>query len=239
MSHVYRFYIDPAESTASPIRLDGTEAHHALHVIRVKGGDAVQCFDGQGTEVEGVVTGVERAAVTVEPTSVEQAPKPRIRLTLAQAWLHREKSVEELIKRGTELGVTRFAFFRGDHSERAPKPSDKWTKWAIESCKQCGRSWLPEFTVAETLAGVFGANDSPALIATQHKQPVPLRDAVNGDSATLIVGPEGDLSEDELALAEARGARPVSLGEATLRSEVAAAALVTLTLYEMGALGPR
>lgn len=238
MAHIPRFYIEPAQIGETPIRLEDAEAHHAIHVVRVKVGDAIKCFDGVGTNVEGTVSGVERAAVTVESASTSRVPEPAIQLTLIQAWLHREKAIEEVIKRGTELGVTRFVFFRADHSERAPKSSDKWTKWAIESCKQCGRSWLPAFDVAQDLTGALNSADKPILVATQHRDPVPLRRAINGLSASLVIGPEGDLSEDELAVAEAHSGYPVSLGDSVFRAEVAATALTALILYEMGGIGP-
>lgn len=239
LAHVYCFYIDPATSGESPIRLDGAEAHHALHVVRVRPGDEVTCFDGLGTQITGRIASVERASLLIEPEQVTDAPEPSIQLTLAQAWLHREKAIEELIKRGTEIGVTRFSFFRGEHSERPPKHSDKWTRWAIESCKQCGRSRLPAFAVLDDFAAVLDASAGHAIIASQHRSPVPMHEAVPAKSATLLVGPEGDFSDAELDAAEASGATLVSLGDATFRSEVAATSLAALVLYEMGGLGPR
>ena len=239
MAHRYRFYIEPETAVDSPIVLEGAEAHHALHVVRVRKGEEVACFNGIGAEVTGRVVRAERAALTIEPEQVTHTPEPSIRLTLAQAWLHREKAVEEFVKRATELGVTRFTFFRGEHSERPPKVSDKWVRWAIDSCKQSGRSWLPAFDVVDDLAGVLDGKVGPAIIATQHRTPTPLAQSISGESATLLVGPEGDFSEDELKLADARGAASVSLGDATYRSEVAATLLAALVLYELGGLGPR
>ncbi len=239
MAHRYRFYIEPETAIDSPIRLEGAEAHHALHVVRVRAGEEVACFNGRGVEVVGHVVSADRASLTIDPEQVTHTPLPSIRLTLAQAWLHREKAVEELVKRATELGVTQFSFFRGEHSERPPKVSDKWTRWAVDSCKQCGRSWLPTFEVVDDLAAVLDAVAGPAIIATQHDTPIPLAQSVSGESATLLVGPEGDFSDDELKRAHARGAAPVSLGDATYRSEVAATLLAALVLYEMGGLGPR
>jgi 16S rRNA (uracil1498-N3)-methyltransferase len=216
--------------------LDGAEAHHALHVVRVRTGDAVTCFDGLGTEISGRVVNADRSSLTIDPEQVTHHPKPDIQLTLAQAWLHRDKAIEELVKRATELGVTAFIFFKGDHSERAPKPSDKWARWAIDSCKQCGRSWLPTFAIVDDIAAVV---DGSAIIATQHQTQVPLHEAVSAETSTLIVGPEGDFSDKELAVAESCNAKAVSLGDATYRSEVAATLLAALVLYEKGGVGPR
>lgn len=238
MSHVHRFYIPP-EAGGPEVVLDGAEAHHALHVVRVKPGAPVSLFDGAGREVSGEVAGATRATVTVAVTGERRVPPPESGLTLIQAALHRERAVEELIRRCTELGVSRFRFFRARRSERAPQHADKWLRWAVDSCKQCGRLWLPRFETAaglsEALEGVSGA----LLTATPHRPPTPLRDLVLAGGATLVVGPEGDLADEELALAEDRGARFISLGEATFRSEAAAVVAAALVLYEMGTLGPR
>jgi 16S rRNA (uracil1498-N3)-methyltransferase len=238
LAHVYRFYCEHLGDGTSPIRLDGAEAHHALHVVRVNAGDSIACFDGRGREAVGVVSAVQRSAVVIEPESVVASPPLSYDLTVAVACLHREKSLEELIRRGTEIGVTRFLFFRGDHSERSPKASDKWARWAVESCKQCGRAWLPEFNVVKDLGVVLDDVDGVVLIATQHLAPVSLATAMRGNSTTIVIGPEGDFSGDELAMAESRSAKPVSLGANTFRSEVAATVLATLVLYEMGGLQP-
>jgi 16S rRNA (uracil1498-N3)-methyltransferase len=239
MPHVHRFHVPPDTPGTGEVPLPQAEAHHALHVVRVSPGDAVILFDGAGRELTGHVARTSRRDVTVSVDAERHGPRPEARLTLVQAWLHREKAVDTLIRRGTEVGVSAFLFFQAERSERGPKPSDRWVRAAVEVCKQCGRLWLPEFSVARGLAGALQDAPAPLLMATQHAEPVPLRKAVQGDDIALLVGPEGDFTEDELELARAAGARPISLGAATYRSEAAAVLAASLILYERGALGPR
>jgi len=236
MPHVYRFYVPPDVCVADEVRLPAEEAHHALHVVRVRVGDPAVVFDGCGRELLGTVGNVTRRDVTITVTEERRTPAPSKRLTLFQAWLHREKPLEELIRRATELGVSRLLFFRAAHSERFSRVSKRLQRVAVETCKQCGRVWLPTFDIAQDLKSALEASASKLLILAKDLEPVPLRAVVGGDEIGLIVGPEGDFSQAELDLALERGASPISLGPGTFRSEVAAALAAALVLYEWGLL---
>lgn len=238
MAHVHRFYVAPEDAGADEIALSVEEAHHALRVVRVQAGDPVVLFDGQGLEIDGTVRHVAHRDVVVAARERRYATKPRIRLTLVQAWLHRDKSVESLVQRGSELGVVHFRFFRADRSEHAPRLNPKWRRVAIEACKQSGRAWLPSFEAVSNLAASLEDLEGTLLVATKHLPPVPLREAAKGNDIALVVGPEGDFTPEELDIAERHGATPISLGSATYRSEVAAVAACTLIFYELGGLGP-
>jgi 16S rRNA (uracil1498-N3)-methyltransferase len=239
MAHVFRFYIAPETAPAAEIALSEEEAHHALHVVRVHAGDAVALFDGQGREIDGVVSRIAGRKVVVACNRERRVGAPAARVTLVQAGLLRERSVEFLIQHGTELGLAHFCFFRARHSGKAPRLNPKWQRFAIETCKQCGRAWLPTFEVAPTLEAALASRPDRFLLATNALPPVPVSTAAGRGPVTLIVGPEGDLTREELDLALAHGAAPISLGPATYRSEVAATVAAALVLYELGMLGPK
>ncbi|NIA14158.1 MAG: RsmE family RNA methyltransferase [Nitrospiraceae bacterium] len=238
MSHVYRFHISADTDTSDTISLTESEAHHALHVVRIQVGDAVVLFDGQGREIDGLVERATKREVFVSPTGERHTPCPEPRVVLAQAWLHREKSVEELVRKGTELGVSRFVFFRAKHSERKPRMNEKWRRTSIEVCKQCGRNWLPAFSILDDLEDVLELVPGRFLVAAKDAAPTPLRNCVGEEDVVIAVGPEGDFTDSELCLLAAHDAAPISLGDATYRSEAAAALATSLVLYEMGRLGP-
>jgi len=237
MPHLHRFHVSEVELRADRISLPEAEVHHALRVARVRVGDRVALFDGQGREATCEVVEAGPDAVTVSVETRREKPKPLRQLTLGQAWLNREKSIEPIVSRGTELGVARFVFFEGEHSERAPRLNEKWGRLAVESCKQSGRLWLPGFELADDLAGVVAAAGGRVLIATKDREAVPLKEALGGGGDVLVViGPEGDFSEAEIQTAVEAGAVPISLGAYTLRSEVAATLAISLIQYELGEL---
>ncbi len=241
MAHLHRFFVPPDRVSDATIFLPSVEAHHAIRVVRLREGDDVVLFDGEGREIHGTVSRLTRREVETTVRDMQIHAKPAIHLTLIQAWLQRDKCIEELIRRGTELGVTQFRFFNADHSQTHLRIRDKWRRWAIDSCKQCGRTWLPEFDTASSLNDALDGTDAnPILIAsTELAPPVPLRTALDGATdVAVVVGPEGDFSPAELDIARDRGVVPIALGEATLRAEAAALTAVTLILYELGGLGP-
>jgi 16S rRNA (uracil1498-N3)-methyltransferase len=238
MPHLHRIYIPPGTPGTGRIVVGGDEAHHAMHVVRVRPGDAVALFDGCGREISGEVSAVEKREVAIQALEERVLPLPARRLTLLQGWLHRDKALDFIVQHGTELGVARFVFFRASRSERKPSQSEKWSRAAIEACKQCGRLWLPEFALAEGLEEAVRDAGAPVLLATKDLHAAPLRTALGGGSVALMVGPEGDFTDEEVAVALECGVTPVSFGAATYRSEMAAIAGAALIQYELGELGP-
>ena len=107
MAHLHRFHVSREEISADRISLPEAESHHALRVARVRLGDRVALFDGEGREAIGEVAEVRPDAVTVSVETRREKPRALRPLTLAQAWLNREKSIEPIISRGTELCSTR------------------------------------------------------------------------------------------------------------------------------------
>lgn len=239
MAHCHRFYVLPETLAVGAVALPPEEAHHALRVARVREGDAIALFDGQGREGQGLVQRMDKREAVVQIEEVRTTPRPSPALTLAQAWLHREKNLEFIVRHGTELGVATFVFFRAAHSESAPRIDPKWMRLAIEACKQCGRLWLPDFRVAGSLGEALEGATGDRLIAVMDTPTAGLSRCLSGGDAMICVGPEGDFTAEEIREALAMNAQPVSLGETVFRSEMAAITVTTLIQYECGALGAR
>jgi 16S rRNA (uracil1498-N3)-methyltransferase len=238
MAHLHRFHMEEPPASGGTAELSADEAHHALRVVRVRVGDVVGLFDGAGGTWDATVADADKRRVWLHVGSGRVVPAPRPALTLVQAWLHRPQPMEDLVRRGTELGVARFCFYRAGRSQSAPKIPDKWRRLAIEACKQCGNVWLPRFDTASDLGAALGDLGGTILLATADEPPVPLAHAVAGaDAVALVVGPEGDFSPEERALALAAGAQPLSLGDTVFRAEAAAEIALGLIRYVTGGLG--
>ncbi len=215
------------------------ESHHALHVVRVRIGDNVELFDGRGHVMSGKVTGMSRREVSLAVETVRDVPPPDHRIVIVQGWLNRDKPIDRLVNMATALGVAQLRFFRAGHSDRRPQVTGKLKRVAVESCKQSGRAWLPVFKTSACLADALDDAPKPRLIATKDIQPVPIRKTLQTRPAavSVIVGPEGDFTEDELRQALGLGATPTTLGDTTYRAETAATLLTAIALYELGELG--
>jgi 16S rRNA (uracil1498-N3)-methyltransferase len=240
MSQLHRFYVPDLARQPESVALPEDELHHALRVVRVRAGDRVQLFDGAGRWSDAEVIAADRRDVSIVRGPLhEDAPGPP-RLALGQAWLNHERANESIVQRATELGVDRIVFFRAAHSERGPKNAEKWVRWSVESCKQCGRNRLPQIAAVTGLADCLAAaNGLSPLIATQHAPAAPLDSVVRAnDGVLLLVGPEGDFTPEEVQVALKAGARVLSLGPRTLRSEVAATVAIALVQHRLGRLGP-
>lgn len=239
MAHISRFFLAHRPKTNEAI-LEGAEAHHALHVMRVRPGDVVWAFDGAGTEWQAEVASADRRRVVLKlgESRVEDLPRPQV--TLACGGLHRDASIEQLLRWATPIGVNHFIFFEAEYSQRTPKASPKWRQYCADACKQCGRLWLPQCESVGPLAGLI-----PRLLPIPNRfialggaGCVPLGEFLLHADTCVLIGPEGGFSPGEMEAAQTAGFSALSLGSAILRTEVAAVAAATLLRYEWGQMGP-
>jgi 16S rRNA (uracil1498-N3)-methyltransferase len=237
MSHLHRFHVPADTPEAGLLPLPEAEAHHALRVVRLRDGEEVELFDGAGRVWRGTFEQTGKRDALVKLLHCEQEAPPPHQLTLVQANLHRDQAVEELLRRGTEVGVTRFQFFRAARSEHAPKLNAKWERLLVETCKQCGRNWLPAIEVIADPVEAVRAHLGTCYVAAMRAGARPVAECAASTAALLVVGPEGDITPQELdALCEA-GAAPITLGPYVYRAEVAAILGATLLLHHAGAFG--
>lgn len=223
------------------VEVTGDEAHHAVTVRRVRVGERVALTDGAGTTVVCTVeeTGRRVLSATVDDLSRVEAEVPRVTVVQAIPKGDRGELAVEML---TEVGVDRIVPWAASRSvavwkgERAAKSLGKWRSTAREAAKQARRSWFPEVTDLASTADVAGLLRAAAL-------PVVLHEAASGPMADLpvlgrgdivvVVGPEGGISDEELAEFAHVGAEPVRLGSSVLRTSTAgvaaAAALLSRT----------
>ena len=146
-----RFHITSSSIKEGQVTLDGKESHHALTVLRVKTGDAVELLDGQGGNFQGVVAGIEKGRVKVSVNAALSKPQAqdRVPITLAVSVIKPER-MEIMVQKACELGVHAIVPLVTERTvvrlsrERWESKGQRWRKIAAESCKQCGQARTPE-----------------------------------------------------------------------------------------------
>ncbi len=220
-----RFFID-APLSLGQHELPEAQAHYIGRVLRHAAGDAVQLFDGSGQEYLGELIEVGKKAVRVELREqlAGQAESP-LRIHLGQG-LSRGERMDWAIQKATELGVGEITPIVSERcevrlkDERADKRLAHWRQVAISACEQCGRSVLPVIHAPITLAE-WQAHVQAELKLVLHPVAAPLESHTRPHSLAFLIGPEGGLSEAEVAQAKAAGFHAARLGPRVLRTETA------------------
>ena len=235
------FLINPVSPDAEFARIIGSEAQHAIRVMRVRSGDAVRLFDGAGMSFRATVSDTDRESVTCAITErLPESGEPTVKVTLAAAVIKTDR-FESLVEKATELGVDAVWPLESDNSVvRAPSDNKRrrWRAIAESAAGQCLRSRIPQIVDPQTLDGVIARrSEFDAAFVAWERQTTGSLDTATLDSCKrilLVVGPEGGFTSEEIARLESVDITPVTLGARRLRTETAAIALLTLTMQRAG-----
>jgi 16S rRNA (uracil1498-N3)-methyltransferase len=245
-----RFFIEPAALQKPVVAIEGSEVRHIKNVLRLKPGDKIRLFDGEGFEYEAIIRRFLANRIEIKIAhkfpGTQESP---VQIAVAQALL-KEKKMDRLLRHLCELGITQWIPFISERSVAQPGAkrlsvrAERWNKIIKESCKQCQRSKLPEIIKTLTFEDVldygrscdlkiiFYENASATLKSLMAPDPPP-----NAQKILLILGPEGGFSDQEIENARAAGCVIAGLGSRILRAETAAIAACTLTQYLFGDMG--
>ena len=241
-----RFYIPGVAWNPDRLALDAAETHHAFDVLRMKAGERATVFDGEGQEAEVELGKHSKSGTELRKLSLAKTAPLPCRITLAQA-VPKGKNMEMIIEKATELGVgaitplmSERTVVRGTEDDHIRKQA-KWQRTAIEACKQCGQNFLPRVAKPCTPRELFERNEKfdLMLIGSLQGDARPLNQvlaeagAKRPKSILILIGPEGDFTPAELALAKSHGSRPVTLGPIILRTETAAIYCVSVLNHEL------
>ena len=227
----YSGELEPGRAYALP----SSQAHHALRVLRLKHGDTLTLFNGDGAEYPARIERVLQREVTVKvqdrPAVGRESP---LEVALGQAIAAGER-MDYTIQKAVELGVAAIQPLAASRSvvrlsaERAERRMAHWQAVAIAACEQCGRNRLPSVAAVapfERWLAQFAARaDATRGLLLTPRGGKRLRDLERpAHGVVLLAGPEGGLTAAEEAMAHRSGFVPVSLGPRVLRTETAAVA---------------
>lgn len=216
------FYAPLIEQTLS---LPAEEAQHCSRVMRHQVGDSIRIADGRGTLFDARITLVARNVVDVELLEAHRNfASHNYELTMAVAPTKNADRFEWFVEKAVEIGVDRIVPLEGEWSERRRVNLDRLTKIAVAAMKQSHKAALPRIDDLTPARDFIRSYPGRLFMAHCHEgRKSYLYDALpRGGSVAVMIGPEGDFSPAEVALAGEYGCRAVSLGPCRLRTETAA-----------------
>lgn len=227
------FYVPDA---AHQEELPPDEAMHAMRVLRLKGGDELFLMDGEGTYY--------RAEVTIAAThhcyyqikeSIPQVPQWKGHLHLAIAPTKMLDRIEWMTEKATEIGVDEISFFTCQFSERRVMKTTRLEKIAVSAVKQSHKAWKPVLNELVSFRKFIETPVEGRKYIAHCYDTIPrtnlfdeLRKPSDNLDATVLIGPEGDFSIDEVEAAIAAGYQSVDLGQSRMRTETAGLAAVMM-----------
>ena len=204
-------------------------AHHAIRVLRLKLGDEVRLFNGEGGEYEASIHRVDKDSVTVDiGRHHEIEHESKLKVCLAQAITTGDK-MDYTLQKAVELGVARIQPLQTNRAvvrlnqERAEKRLQHWQNIVVSACEQCGRNTVPKVAPILSFEEWVASTDKTAtrlMLSPFAEQSLRDCPAPTGD-VNLVIGPEGGLNQEEVAFAQVKGFTSVRMGPRVLRTETA------------------
>ncbi len=244
-----RIFLNPDQILSTRVIITGDQARHLALVLKIQPGDPLTIFNGTGIKYICRILQCHKKEVTAECISKEPySTESPLSITLAQG-LPKGDKMDLIVQKSTELGVSKIIPIITERSQiRHTHKIERWKKIALSAAQQSGRDRIPEisepFEYYDFLKRQSPSHGSESgvelhgiIFAEEHKErnlkEVLLR-LKNIRDITLIVGPEGGLSKDEVSHASEHGYIQTSIGPRILRTETAPLAALSIIQYELG-----
>jgi len=230
--------VDAGELEKDLVVLPPEESHHLARVLRVRAGQEITLFDGQGGVAEAIIETVSKTAVEARVSKHWNVPRPGIEIDLIQA-VPKPDRWELVLQKAVELGATGIRPVLTKHTDFKPNPKkqERWQKIVLNAAQQCEVRWLPNLQPLEKFDAVLptlGSYDL-VLVGSLYEGARPFREVpmAGKKRVALLIGPEGDFSQEEVEAAIQAGAVPVSFGDRILRTETAAIFGLSVLAYKL------
>lgn len=219
------FYDPTLDATTGTFTFPAQESKHLVRVLRKGVGDRVHITNGKGDLFQVEILRAEPGSCSAQVVSLEKTSPKGHGLHLAVAPTKMNDRYEWLLEKATEIGLDQISPIICQHSERRTIKADRFEKVLQAAMKQSQQTWLPRLNPLRPFEE-FLEGDFPGQRFIAHCQKgerYPLKNVARADTKiTVLIGPEGDFSREEVALAQAKGFKAISLGPNRLRTETAA-----------------
>ncbi|RUM43333.1 MAG: 16S rRNA (uracil(1498)-N(3))-methyltransferase [Desulfurobacterium sp.] len=237
-----RFKVDKVSGGVAYLR--GQEARHVLKVLRLRKGDEIIIFDGEGKEYLAEIEAASPTSVrlkVLEEININR--DSHLRSTLYMGLTNKLQKFELAIQKATELGVTEIVPVickRSSNAQNVKNWENKLRRWeeiVINAAKQCGRNILPVIHQPVRLLEIEDSSELAFVLWEKGGKSLKDYESFSASSVSFIVGPEGGLDKEEIEILKEKGFKSIYLGKRILRAETAAIAGMTLVQYTWGDLG--
>lgn len=202
--------------------LNAEESYHAIKVLRKNTGDKIFITDGNGTIFQAEIIIANPKKCDLQILKKEEISAPHGYFHLAIAPTKNNDRMEWLVEKCTEIGLQEITFFYAQHSERSKFKTERMLKKAIAAMKQSLSAYLPQINAPVNFNQVITMEAEQKVIAHYNGSNQNLQSIIQtGKSCLVLIGPEGDFSENEIEQAKQQGFKPVNLGSRRLRTETA------------------
>jgi len=239
-----RLYTPQALASGSLIDLDEGSSRHLVSVLRMSAGQQVILFNGLGGEYSGELSNVRKNTASVSVSKfIDSDRESPLKVHLAIG-VSRGDRMDWIVQKATELGVCSITPLFTErtevklNAERLDKKNRHWQQVAISACEQCQRTLVPLVSPAIPLTQWVAVDNDSLKLVLHHRADKRLT-ALNKDSnlVSLLVGPEGGLSDSEIDLSLSYGFKPLALGPRVLRTETAPLAALSILQSLWGDMG--
>jgi 16S rRNA (uracil1498-N3)-methyltransferase len=238
-----RIFSEQTLSAGLELALESGPSQHLARVLRMGQGDELQLFDGSGLEYRARIVVADKRQVTVALQDALQglAESPlRIHLGIG---ISRGERMDLVVQKATELGVATISPLYTERTEvrlrgeREARKQQHWRQVVVSACEQCGRSIIPTVYEPAALAQWLASAGGERKLVLHHRASAAPAGAQVPASVNLLVGPEGGLSDAEIAAAESAGFESLALGPRVLRTETAPLAALAILQARWGDMG--
>lgn len=230
-----RVFVDRPLTCNIPVELSAEASHHVATVLRMRKGEVLEVFNGEGGSYRARIAGRGRGTVTIEPFEFDALEREApLSITLAQG-ISRSQHMDYTLQKAVELGVRRIvplvtAFSNVRLADaRVPRRLQHWRSVIISACEQCGRNAVPVLLPPRSLSDWTAGDADPLRLILDPRGNRTLGEfAGAGTGTTILSGPEGGFSEEEYETALRCGYAGIRLGPRILRTETAALTALAL-----------
>ena len=234
MSALPYFYEPSIQKNNTHFELSEVTSKHCIQVLRMRAGESLHLTDGIGNLYTASIVEADKKKSVVRIESVEHTPAPTKKVCIAIGLLKNTGRFEWFLEKATEMGVTKIVPLICERSERSNLKGERMMGVLVAALIQSKQTWLPVLSEPITVAQFIDKHpSSQKLIAHCEKSnKTALTNIPNSSNTSILIGPEGDFTESEIALAIDAKYTPVSLGETRLRTETAGMVAAALLLYK-------